>query len=433
MGSRRESLVAGVALTVRGVTAAGERSRRHDGNLQRAVPQPRHADRPLDGAGAAGSDAAMAHRRAQPTYLQVYLRLQLALAALLIAISVAPAPWTDRAETATLALVCLGCAFICWRREALPSPTLIWVTLAAVVSVSLVEAATPQSSEAPWAAMVATGLLTVGVAAGRLTRFAAATVTTAVIASWAAELALDHAPAEVVRVLLVAALAVAVTYGVTAVRKQMGRRAEAAARAEASAAAQARRDELRRHQLLLHDHATLLAVLATRGLPPELEAAARRQAADAARTVRTFLAADAGDPRRVGDAPMTLDQIVRSVASEFRDLPLEVVSGLATERAIGADQAGAVHAALTTVLHNVRRHAHADHVVVHADHPADSPGWEVYVRDDGVGFDVTTTRWGFGLREQAAAELERVGLNLTVWSEPSEGTRVVISAPGRTA
>lgn len=365
------------------------------------------------------------------SYVQLYIRLQAAVGGLLVVLDALPGPLADRVVTAALALVCLTVAFICWRRGTLPSPALIWSAVAVVVIASLAEAAMPSHAEVPWVAAVATGLVTVAVAAGSLSRGQTAAATIAMTAGWAAHVSSQPTTPGAAHLLLCTALAVALACSVTSVRTHLSVRAEAASRATSIAVTQARRDELRRQQLLLHDHASLLAVLSTPGLSPELEEAAKHQAAQAAHTVRAFLTADGDDPEPVGDAPMTLEQIVRSVAADFRDLPLELVLGLATERTIAADQARAVRAALATVLHNVRRHAHADHVVVHADHPAGSQAWEVYVRDDGIGFDVTTTRWGFGLREQAAAELERVGLNLSVWSEPSDGTRVVIAAPGR--
>lgn len=430
------AVVTGLAVTVP-YAGAGVRRRGHHGTcsvveMRGGVPLARSFDAPGSDEGTAATppypDLHPGPR--SPFLLHVYLRLQLALGVLLLALEAVPAPWSERTVTGGLALACFASAVLCWQRDALPSPPLVWATLAVVVMASLVAAALPHQTDIPWLALVSTGLLAVAVAAGRFTATKATAATGAIVGGWAAQLVPDHG-VTALRVLLSAVLAVAVAYGVTSIRRHMVARETTAARAQSDAAAHARRDELRRQQLLLHDHAALLAVLATPGLTPQLEDAARRQAADAARAVRAFLAAESSEP--VGNAPRTLDQIVRSVAAEFRDLPLEVVSGLATEHTIPAEQARAVDAALTTVLHNVRQHAHADHVVVHADHMADSQNWELYVRDDGVGFDVTTTRWGFGLREQAAAELERVGINLTVWSEPTEGTRVVIAAPARLA
>jgi len=52
--------------------------------------------------------------------------------------------------------------------------------------------------------------------------------------------------------------------------------------------------------------------------------------------------------------------------------------------------------ALATLLHNVRRYALAQEVVVHVER--DEVSWELVVRDDGVGFDPAQTSLGYGLR-----------------------------------
>ena len=76
-------------------------------------------------------------------------------------------------------------------------------------------------------------------------------------------------------------------------------------------------------------------------------------------------------------------------------------------------------------LNNVRKHAAAQHVIVHLHFTPATICLEV--EDDGVGFDlqaVPKERWG-GLRT-IAERTERVGGKLTHESTPGEGTRVKV-------
>lgn len=54
--------------------------------------------------------------------------------------------------------------------------------------------------------------------------------------------------------------------------------------------------------------------------------------------------------------------------------------------------------ALRSILINVRQHANATRVVLHAEELEDTPGWAVTVHDDGVGFDTRETTYGVGIR-----------------------------------
>lgn len=80
--------------------------------------------------------------------------------------------------------------------------------------------------------------------------------------------------------------------------------------------------------------------------------------------------------------------------------------------------------ALTTVLHNARRHAEAKTVFVHAD--CLDGRWELSVRDDGIGFDPSTASFGFGLGTQVIEALQRLEIDVTIDSAPGEGTAVVM-------
>ncbi|GAA1902792.1 hypothetical protein GCM10009814_35230 [Lapillicoccus jejuensis] len=196
--------------------------------------------------------------------------------------------------------------------------------------------------------------------------------------------------------------------------RRLGAAADTTVRSAAQIAAEEERDRARR---LLHDHAALLAVLADR----VDDAALRRQSRGAANEIVGFLAGPAGwDPIPDG----TLADVVRESAEPFGDLPLTVTVELATRTPLSAEQADAVAGAVTTLLHNVRAHADARSVVVHADVDDAGTSWEVTVRDDGVGFDPATTPRGFGLARQVVGAAERAGLHVTVDSAPGEGTLV---------
>ena len=82
--------------------------------------------------------------------------------------------------------------------------------------------------------------------------------------------------------------------------------------------------------------------------------------------------------------------------------------------------------ALHTLLMNVRRHASATACVVHASSTPN--GWEMTVRDDGVGFDTATTPLAFGLSRQVRQACHQLGLTVAIDSAPGEGTAVSIAA-----
>ncbi|TKV61544.1 hypothetical protein FDO65_08240 [Nakamurella flava] len=211
--------------------------------------------------------------------------------------------------------------------------------------------------------------------------------------------------------------------------RRLGRDADQARADAAQAAAQAMLD---RHRLLLHDQATVLRLLAQPGLDPALAGLLRSEAAAAAGRIRIFL----GDARGVADPVSSTDLADRSVAdtvlqaaSGFGDLPLTISVDLAASVVLDDERAKVLGAAVCTVLHNVRVHAHARQVIVHAD---GGPGgsWEVTVNDDGVGFDPADQEWGFGLRRQVMAEVQRIGACARIDSRPGQGTTITITDHG---
>lgn len=190
---------------------------------------------------------------------------------------------------------------------------------------------------------------------------------------------------------------------------------EAAARSAAEA-------EAARHRALLHDQATILDLVARGIEDPTLADSERRQAAVEARKVAAFMTEP---PLTTAPAQDTdLASLARAVAHDFADLNPVVSVDLAEGTVVRASVATVVGSALTTLLHNVRRHAQSDLCVIHAD--ADAGAWELTVRDDGVGFDRENSRIDYGLGELVERASTRAGLDVRVESAPGEGTTVTL-------
>lgn len=210
--------------------------------------------------------------------------------------------------------------------------------------------------------------------------------------------------------------------------RRLGRDADQARADAAQAAAQAMLD---RHRLLLHDQATVLRLLSQPGLDPALAELLRSEAAAAAGRIRVFLgdARGVAEPFSADQADRSIEDVVLQAASGFGDLPLTISVDLAASVYLDDERATVLEAAVCTVLHNVRVHAHARQVIVHADSgPGDS--WEVTVNDDGVGFDPANQEWGFGLRSQVTAEVRRIGACARIDSQPGQGTTITITGQG---
>lgn len=205
--------------------------------------------------------------------------------------------------------------------------------------------------------------------------------------------------------------------------RRLGREADAARNAAEAAGREAERDRQRR---LLHDHETVMRLLADPHPDPLIAQLVRRQAAAGANRVRSFLSGPSQTEvtAKVRDLARLAD-IVQHVAADFADLPVDLAVDLVGDVVVDAAIAEALADALTTLLHNVRVHARATNVVIHAD--AVGPQWEVTVRDDGVGFDPSRTPLGFGLREQVIGNLDRHGVSSRVESVPGEGTAVTLT------
>lgn len=201
--------------------------------------------------------------------------------------------------------------------------------------------------------------------------------------------------------------------------------------ARAEAVAVARSAELERQRMLLHDHATVLSWLSRTGLDPAMEVALRDQAGRASQQIKAFMAAERPAVQCIagstGGQPMLRD-VLATVAGEFHDLPLTLNVDLVADHPLDGHVGAALAAAVRTLLHNVRCHAKATSVVVHADQVC-ADRWEVTVQDDGVGFNTVAVDPGYGLRVQAGEALHVAGLAVALDSVPGEGTKVAITGP----
>ena len=220
--------------------------------------------------------------------------------------------------------------------------------------------------------------------------------------------------------------------------RRLGASAEEARRL---AAETARKAELERQRVLLHDNISVLRLLSRTDLPPDLAEPLQAQATALANKVRAFLddarvsdwaqlAGTAPDGPGGADRPeRELVAVVRAAAEGFWDLRLALNLDLAHGTPLAGPAAAAVEAAVATLLHNARLHAAADSVVVHADVDEAAGEWEVTVRDDGRGFDPGATPLGFGLRFQVRDTLARHGIRTDLRSRPGDGTTVTLRGP----
>lgn len=212
------------------------------------------------------------------------------------------------------------------------------------------------------------------------------------------------------------------------------RMGEEAATAREWAAQLAREEELRRARTSLHNGVALLGLLADEPQPSparvgdaaadEWHGGLRRQARQEANRMRAYLRGE----RKLADEHRdcaTIAEIVHRGCLGFEDLPLETVADTATSVRIAPERAAALTAALQSLLLNVRLHAHATHVVVHAEECERQ--WTITVTDDGRGFRPDPARFGVGLGEVVVAALGRHGVVVEVDSAPGLGTSVSLT------
>lgn len=190
------------------------------------------------------------------------------------------------------------------------------------------------------------------------------------------------------------------------------------ARQLAATAAQA--EEERRARLAIHNGTAVMRLMVESGVSDRH--GLRTQAEAELNRMRAYLT---GTPAPTTD-PTTLAALVTAAGAEFDDLPITVVADLAHDVRVPRGLADDLAAALRSLLLNVRQHAGASRVVLHAEGQEQGPGWEVSLHDDGTGFETASTPYGVGLREVVVAQLGRSGVSTTIDSVAGLGTTVTL-------
>lgn len=190
------------------------------------------------------------------------------------------------------------------------------------------------------------------------------------------------------------------------------------------ATSMAQAEEERRARLAIHNGTAMLRLLVDHGevrngLPADDRL--RAQAEVEINRMRAYLRGEP-PPRTTSD----LAALVTSVAHDFPELPLTVIADLAQGVDLPGSLAGDLDAALRSLLLNVRSHAGATRVMLHAEEPESGRGWSVTVHDDGIGFDTDDTRFGVGLGEVVVGQLATHDVAATVESIPGIGTTVTL-------
>ncbi|NGN94124.1 ATP-binding protein [Nocardioides sp. KC13] len=189
------------------------------------------------------------------------------------------------------------------------------------------------------------------------------------------------------------------------------------------AAAAAKAEEERRARLAIHNGTAMMRLLVETDAA-DGNGALRSQAEVELNRMRAYLSGQTPPP--VGDAT-NLAAVVTAVGAEFDDLPITVVADLAQDVSLTRDLADDLAAALRSLLLNVRQHAQAGRVVLHAAEDEDGAGWEVTLHDDGIGFDTAATELGVGLREVVVEQLARSSVEVRISSIRDLGTTVTLT------
>ena len=355
-------------------------------------------------------------------------------AALPAALAAANRPGLDAVLAALFLLESAALATVVVRRGAYRSVRLAAGDVAFGVALLLAEAATVPldgrfTSWAGWAFPVSLGAAAGAAIAMPRLRQVVVSVTCLVVAYLAVTLVPatsgDQASTAITNVLAYVGFA-AVLRGLSGYLRRLARTADSAREEAAWFAAYVERA---RHRQLLHDQASVLAMLSG-PVEDRLAVPLRRQAAEGAARIRWFLSNDDAAPPPYDGRPgqLSLRQQVLATCDAFADLPVVLNIDLLAEEP-PAKVTVALVDALATLLHNVRRHALAREVVVRVE--SDDGEWELVVSDDGVGFDPETTPLGYGLRQQVTGTLTALGARVSVVSEPAGGTTVRASGPSR--
>jgi len=211
--------------------------------------------------------------------------------------------------------------------------------------------------------------------------------------------------------------------------------AEDGDRARAEATELGRREEERRAQLAIHNGAAVIRMLSDPTIDEETRVFLQKEAQLESARMRSYLQGRgaAEDTVDLGPGGVELRAVVSATCDRFLDLPLQLNVDLAEGAHVDAARAAALDQALASLLLNVRDHAEAESVVVHADAPPVGAGedetWVVTLHDDGVGFEVSQATMGVGLREVVVGEMRRRDIDVSISSTPGVGTTVTLTGP----
>ena len=154
-----------------------------------------------------------------------------------------------------------------------------------------------------------------------------------------------------------------------------------------------------------------------------IEATARENLAEA----RGLVAAFAPVPLEGSTLAQALHRLAERFTTETGvDVRVETDAEQITG-GLGRDGEVVLLRAAQEALANVRRHAHASHVVLRLSHDADGGAAALEVSDDGSGFDPAVAS-GFGLSGMRH-RVEDVGGGVDVDTAPGAGTRVLVRVP----
>ena len=204
--------------------------------------------------------------------------------------------------------------------------------------------------------------------------------------------------------------------------------------ARAEATELGRREEERRAQLAIHNGAAVIRMLSDPTIDDETRTLLQQEARLESVRMRSYLQGRGATDDALSTNPrgVALQSVVTKTCDRFLDLPLQLNLDLAAGAHVDGRHATALDHALASLLLNVRDHARAESVVVHADVPPVPDGttetWVVTLHDDGVGFDVARGM-GVGLREVVVGEMRRRGMDVEISSTPGLGTTVTLTGP----
>ncbi|WP_215814445.1 hypothetical protein [Pimelobacter sp. 30-1] len=201
---------------------------------------------------------------------------------------------------------------------------------------------------------------------------------------------------------------------------RIGAEADEARRLAADAA---RTEEERRARTAIHNGTAVLRLLVETGGDADQPAGLRQQAEIELSRMRAYLTGDT----LPAAGTTSLAAVVTASRAEFDDLPITVVAHLADEVELDRAVADDLAAALRSLLLNVRLHAGAREVVLHAEEHEDGDGWEVSLHDDGVGFAIDEASYGVGIRDVVVGQLARSGVTTAVDSVPGLGTTITLT------